>query len=120
MSFFVSVAVEKTAFYFDKLFDYKVPADLSSQIEIGCFVVVPFGENNEFRQAVVIKLLNKPDCECKAISKKRKCYPVCEKVLEFAELDISILKGFRIYSLRVPFDGLCTRFKKKNLFTIFS
>lgn len=59
MSFFVSVAVEKTSFCFDKLFSYRVDESLASKINIGCFVAVPFGKNNELRQAVVIELLQK-------------------------------------------------------------
>ena len=44
---------------------------------------------------------------------KSECYPICEKVLEIAELDTNVLKWFRAYSPRIPNDDLCTRFKRK-------
>ena len=51
-----SVAVEKTAFSYDRLFKYVVPEELKLKVKIGCFVLVGFGKLNFKRQAVVFKL----------------------------------------------------------------
>lgn len=52
----VSVAVEKTALHFDKLFDYLVPPTLSSQVQVGIRVLVPFGNSNSIRQGFVLAI----------------------------------------------------------------
>ncbi len=49
----IKAAVEKTAYHFDKLFDYMLPPDLYRTIQPGCRVLVPFGTANAHRQAVV-------------------------------------------------------------------
>ncbi|MBR5539818.1 MAG: primosomal protein N' [Clostridia bacterium] len=49
------VAVEQTAFHFDKLYSYRVTPDLS-EIAPGCRVLVPFGKGNRFRQGIVMEL----------------------------------------------------------------
>lgn len=58
---FASVAVEKTSFSFDRLFDYLIPESLISVVEIGCLVSVPFGKSNRIRQAMVCNIVNKKD-----------------------------------------------------------
>lgn len=50
------VAVEKTAFYFDKLFKYKIPKRLKGDVDIFSRVLVPFGAGNRTRQGMVLKL----------------------------------------------------------------
>lgn len=57
-----SVAVEKTSFSFDRLFDYLIPEHLSSVVETGCLVSVPFGNSNKVRQAMVCNILNEQEC----------------------------------------------------------
>ena len=47
------VAVEKTAYHFDRLFDYMLPPDMAGSVVSGCRVLVPFGTANSQRQAVV-------------------------------------------------------------------
>ena len=49
------VAVEQTAFHFDKLYSYRVTSDLP-KIVPGCRVLVPFGKGNRFRQGIVMEL----------------------------------------------------------------
>ncbi len=49
------VAVEQTAFHFDKLYSYRVTPDLS-ELVTGCRVLVPFGRGNRFRQGIVMEL----------------------------------------------------------------
>lgn len=48
------VAVEKTAYHFDKLYDYLVPETLMNQVERGTRVKVPFGGGNSARLGVVM------------------------------------------------------------------
>ena len=50
------VAVEKTSFVYDRLYKYIVPLNFVKQIKIGSFVLVPFGNLNKIRQAVVFNL----------------------------------------------------------------
>ncbi len=56
-----SVAVEKTSFSFDRLFDYLIPESLRFAVEIGCLVSVPFGKSNRIRQAMVCNIVSKKD-----------------------------------------------------------
>lgn len=56
ISLVAAVAVEKTVYHFDKLFDYRVPKRLEKSIEKGKRVYVPFGKGNSMRQAVVFSV----------------------------------------------------------------
>ncbi len=51
-----SVVVEKTAYRFDKPFDYFVPSELQKECQVGCRVTVPFGRGNSRRQGLVLSL----------------------------------------------------------------
>lgn len=55
-NFVVSVAVENTAFTFDKAFDYAVPAELQPKCEPGKRVLVPFGRGNRRRQGMILSV----------------------------------------------------------------
>lgn len=56
------VAVEKTTYTFDKIFDYAVPEFLCSKAKIGARVLVPFGRGNRKRQGIIFEIQNKnPD-----------------------------------------------------------
>lgn len=54
-----SIVVEKTAYRFDKPFDYSVPQELVSVCKAGCRVLVPFGRGNNKRQGLVLSVTNK-------------------------------------------------------------
>ena len=43
---FARVAVENTAYHFDRTFDYLVPEALLEQAKPGCRALVPFGAGN--------------------------------------------------------------------------
>lgn len=58
-----AVAVEKTVYHFDKLFDYKVPERLEGKIKEGKRVLVPFGRGDGQRQAMVFSLDTADECE---------------------------------------------------------
>ena len=51
--FIAGIAVENTAYSFDKIFDYCVPEALADKIQIGKRVLVPFGSGNRKRQGAV-------------------------------------------------------------------
>ncbi len=48
------VAVDQTAYHFDKPFDYIVPDNLKDRICPGCRVLVPFGRGDRQRQGIVL------------------------------------------------------------------
>ena len=49
-----NVAVENTAYYFDKDFTYLVPPGMA--VSAGCRVLVPFGNGNRKRQGIVLSM----------------------------------------------------------------
>lgn len=51
------VAVEQTAFHFDKLFDYYVPINLADNVLPGVRVEIPFGRGNAKRQGIVVRII---------------------------------------------------------------
>lgn len=53
----VRVAVENTAYSFDKAFDYAVPEAFASRTEPGKRVLVPFGRGNRRRQGMIFEVL---------------------------------------------------------------
>ncbi|MBQ9901436.1 MAG: primosomal protein N' [Clostridia bacterium] len=53
---YAKVAVENTAYHFDKLFDYLIPAEYNGPAFPGCRVMVPFGRGNRKRQGVIFGL----------------------------------------------------------------
>ncbi len=55
MSHIVRVAVEQTAYHFDKLYSYVADA-LPSTVQRGCRVLVPFGKGDRLRQGIVMEL----------------------------------------------------------------
>lgn len=50
----VQVAVDQTAYHFDKPFDYIVPENLKDCVRPGCRVLVPFGRGDRRRQGIVL------------------------------------------------------------------
>ncbi len=52
----VGVALENTAYHFDKLYDYAVPAELANTVALGARVIVPFGNGNAKRQGVILRI----------------------------------------------------------------
>ncbi|MDO9301029.1 MAG: hypothetical protein Q7T89_06575, partial [Anaerolineales bacterium] len=56
---FARVAVNVSAI--SNLFDYEVPAELASQIQVGCLVTVPFG--NQTVQGIIVQLIDSPAVE---------------------------------------------------------
>jgi primosomal protein N' (replication factor Y) len=57
------VAVEQTAYHFDKPFDYYLPLDIVDRVKIGQRVMVPFGRGNTKRQGIVLDILDGSDIE---------------------------------------------------------
>ena len=69
----VGVALENTAYHFDKLYDYAVPADLAEKAKPGVRVLVPFGKSNAGRQGLILRVNDAaPDTKLKNILLERK------------------------------------------------
>jgi len=68
MGIFCGVAVEKTKFNFDKIFDYEVPIALESKALCGCRVMVPFGKGDKLRQGMIMYLSKGDTSEMKPVN----------------------------------------------------
>lgn len=55
------VALQGTAYHFDKAYDYLVPPQLQGRVAAGCRVLVPFGGGNRTRQGIIVQVC---DGEC--------------------------------------------------------
>ncbi len=65
----VGVALENTAYHFDKLYDYSVPASMAEKAALGVRVLVPFGNSNSKRQGVILRVnTDNPKAKLKNIS----------------------------------------------------
>lgn len=73
------VVVEKSAYSFDRVFDYTIPDDMQDSIQIGCRVLVPFGRASKQRQGVVVTLHNNKNSKLKEINKLLDTTPVVTK-----------------------------------------
>ncbi len=51
-----SVAIDRTAYHFDKPYDYLIPAGMAESALPGCRVMVPFGTGNRKRQGVILSV----------------------------------------------------------------
>lgn len=58
-----SVAVENTAYSFDKLFDYLIPEALTGKVVPGCRVLVSFGRGSQKRQGIVFAVSDTPETQ---------------------------------------------------------
>lgn len=50
------IAVENTAYSFDKLYDYLIPDSLALSLKVGCRVLVDFGRSSKKRQGFVVEI----------------------------------------------------------------
>ncbi len=64
-----SVAVENTAYSFDKLFDYLIPEDLTGKVSPGCRVLVSFGNSTKKRQGIVFSVSDSAEAQPKKLKK---------------------------------------------------
>ncbi len=73
----VSVAVEQTAYHFDKSYDYFLPSDFDADSIVGKRVLIPFGRGTGKRCGfVVASNVEKSDKELKSVSEVLDDYPV--------------------------------------------
>ena len=61
------IAIDDTTYYFDKLYDYIIPIQLSNKILKGQRVLVPFGRGNQKRLGMVLDIEDYPDLSQKGI-----------------------------------------------------
>ncbi len=72
-----SVAVENTAYSFDKLFDYLIPDGMSSDVSVGCRVLVGFGASKKQRIGIVFSIESKEtDIKIKPVLSVRDSVPL--------------------------------------------
>lgn len=64
---YAEVVVSQPSKTVDKLFDYKIPERLFSEVKVGSRVIVPFSRNNAEKEAYVMRV--KPDTEAKGVIK---------------------------------------------------
>ncbi|HBN82200.1 MAG TPA: primosomal protein N', partial [Ruminococcaceae bacterium] len=57
------VAVENTAYSFDREFRYLVPQPLAGEAKAGCRVMVPFGRGNRTRQGMILSVCRQEETE---------------------------------------------------------
>ena len=57
------VAIDRTAYHFDKPYDYLVPYDMAQTALAGCRVLVPFGTGNRKRQGMILSVGTTTDFE---------------------------------------------------------
>ncbi|MBQ3692928.1 MAG: primosomal protein N', partial [Clostridia bacterium] len=71
-------AVDKTLYNFDMLFDYVVPDYLKRRIAVGKRLLVPFGNGNKKRQAMVMELFTEdtPNPKLKNVAAVLDDYPL--------------------------------------------
>ena len=82
------VAVENTAYHFDKLYDYAVPDDMREAVRPGCRVMISFG-HGALRQGMILSLHETDDISgLKAISELIDKEPVLTP--ELAEVAVSM------------------------------
>lgn len=75
----VGVALENTAYHFDKLYDYAVPADLAEKAKPGVRVLVPFGKSNAGRQGLILRINETaPNAKLKNISQIKDDEPLID------------------------------------------
>ncbi len=55
------VAVENTAYHFDKEYSYRIPDKLLPAAKAGCRVLVPFGTSSKKRQGLILGITTQPD-----------------------------------------------------------
>ena len=71
------VAVENTAYHFDKAFDYEIPEELETRALPGCRVLVPFGASGKSRLGMILSLAGEPEFEkikkIQAVLDDRRC-----------------------------------------------
>ena len=66
---YAEVIINSNARALDKVFDYKVPADIEEKIHVGSRVFVPFGRGSKLEDGFVISLKENSEYECKEIGK---------------------------------------------------
>ena len=66
---YAEVIINSNAKALDRVFDYKVPEEMQSNIHIGSRVFVPFGRGSKLEDGFVISLKEISEFECKEIGK---------------------------------------------------
>lgn len=62
------VAVDGTAYHFDKPYSYAIPDDMLGSVMPGVRVVVPFGAGNRHHRGIVLDVIDGSDVPCKPLA----------------------------------------------------
>ncbi len=87
------IAVENTAYHFDKLYDYIIPQEFTEKAQVGCRVMISFGRGS-LRQGMIMSLRTTDDVKgLKSISELLDLEPVMSKEL----IELSMIIKERCY-----------------------
>lgn len=100
-----SVAIENSAFSFDKAYDYLVESPWAETLRAGCRVIVPFGAGNKCRQGIVTEVKSIDDSSGK---KLKKISSVIDKNPVMSEEMISLMHWIKERTFCTLFDAAKT------------
>ena len=106
MTAVAKVAVENSAYRFDKTFDYLVPEELTDAARPGCRVIVPFGASNGRRQGMILGLEKKPEA---GTEKLKSVFSVLDRAPLLSEEAVGLVFWIRDHTF-------CTLFEAAKLF----
>lgn len=75
------IAVDQTAYHFDKPFDYIIPEEMTESAQPGCRVLVPFGNGSGKRQGMILSRFEGESGGLKAISAVLDSRPILSEEL---------------------------------------
>lgn len=81
MPLIAETAVSGTAYSFDMLFSYAVPAEMCDTLRCGCRVLVPFGRSNSRRIGVVMRIIEGDTHGLKRLAEQIDSLPVISEEL---------------------------------------
>ena len=106
MATVAKIAVENTAYHFDRPFDYLVPEELLPPAHPGCRVIVPFGQANGKRQGVVLGVEQKDGPE---LAKLKAVCSVTDRAPLLSEEAVGLVFWLKEHTF-------CTLFEAARLF----
>lgn len=106
MATVAQIAVENSAYRFDKVFDYLVPEDLFTLARPGCRVIVPFGQANGKRQGIILGVGEKDGPE---MGKLKSVFSVTDRAPLLTEEAIGLVFWLKEHTF-------CTLYEAARLF----
>ncbi len=88
-AYFALVAVEGLVYHFDAPYSYKIPFELEKSAQIGCRVMVPFGNGNKKKQGLILSV--KPLFELETNAKLKSISSIIDEKPLFTEEMIELV-----------------------------